>query len=137
MPVPIENSIRKQNIKFLHHRSQFSLEYFSFIRKLVTCNAPSITRNSVIDKLVSGICKFDNTVYFYFILTFQSPDAEQLSMLSTQLASRFLFHTGFHTKKSLRGPALDWFEVLLLHLRASSSVRSWFANQMLFSHPHR
>lgn len=67
MPVPIENSIRKQNIKFLHHRSQFSLEYFSFIRKLVTCNAPSITRNSVIDKLVSGICKFDNSVFlFYF-----------------------------------------------------------------------
>lgn len=58
-------------------------------------------------------------------------------MLSTQLASRFLFHTGFHTKKSLRGPALEWFEVLLLHLRASAAVRSWFAHQMLFSHPHR
>lgn len=58
-------------------------------------------------------------------------------MLSTQLASRFLFHTGFHTKKSLRGPALDWFEVLLLHLRSSASVRFWFANQMLFMHPHR
>lgn len=50
MPTPIENSIRKQNIKFLHHRSQFSVEYFSFIRKLVSCNAPPITL--IIKKLV-------------------------------------------------------------------------------------
>lgn len=52
MPAPIEHSIRRQNIKFLHHRSQFSVEYISFIRKLVTCNAPPITRNAIAEKLV-------------------------------------------------------------------------------------
>lgn len=58
MPTPIENSIRKQNIKFLHHRSQFSVEYFTFIKKLVTCNAPPITRNTVIEKLVNTNVKY-------------------------------------------------------------------------------
>lgn len=86
MPIAIENSIRKQNIKFLHHRSQFSVEYFSFIRKLVTCTAPTGSR---INQALSS-------------------EAEQLSMLSTQLASKFLFHTGWHTKKNLRGPAMEW-----------------------------
>ncbi|KAF5307812.1 hypothetical protein FQR65_LT06684 [Abscondita terminalis] len=115
MPTAIENSIRKQNIKFLHHRSQFSIEYFSFIRKLVTCIAPTGTRAN-------------------HALT---NEGEQLSMLSTQLASRFLFHTGWHTKKNLRGPAIEWCDVLCLHLRTASSIRSWFAHQMLFNHPHR
>lgn len=115
MPVAIENSIRRQNIKFLHHRSQFSAEYFSFIRKLVHGNAPTGTR--LIQPLPT--------------------ETERLCMLSTQLASKFLFHTGWHTKKNLRGPAMEWCDVLCLHLRAATSIRTWFAQQMLFNYPHR
>lgn len=84
MPAAIENSIRKQNIKFLHHRSQFSVEYFTFIRKLVSGNAPTRLNQPLTNEV------------------------EQLSMLSTQLASKFLFHTGWHTKKNLRGLAMEW-----------------------------
>lgn len=67
----------------------------------------------------------------------QADDTEELSLLSVQLASRFLFHTGFHTKKTLRGPALDWYELLTPHLRHSAAVRRWFAVNVLFQHPHR
>lgn len=51
------------------------------------------------------------------ILTFSShlsgqdhllPEAEEIAMISAQLAARFLFSTGFHTKKVVRGPASDW-----------------------------
>lgn len=35
-------------------------------------------------------------------LILQSQEAEHLAMLSTELASKFLFTVGFHTKKSLR-----------------------------------
>lgn len=87
MPAAIESSIRKQNIKFLHHRSQFSAEYFNFIKKLVSGNASTSSRLSH---------------------ALNIHDTEQLSMLSVQLTSKFLFHTGWHTKKSLRGPAVDW-----------------------------
>lgn len=53
MPPAIEYSVRKQNIKFMHNRNQFSAEYFQFIRKLVSCNPPhAINRQNLNDKLV-------------------------------------------------------------------------------------
>jgi len=87
MPVAIENSIRKQNIKFLHHRSQFTLEYFAFIRKLATTCAPANIRQS--QNLSNDLL-------------------DQQCLLTVQLVSNFLFHTGWHTKKNLRGLAMDW-----------------------------
>lgn len=41
-----------------------------------------------------------------------SPEAEEITMISIQLAARFLFTTGFHTKKIVRGSASDWYLVL-------------------------
>ncbi|ERE73744.1 putative ubiquitin carboxyl-terminal hydrolase FAF-X isoform 2 [Cricetulus griseus] len=35
----IERSVWKQNVQFLHNQMQYSLEYFQFIKKLLTCNA--------------------------------------------------------------------------------------------------
>lgn len=87
MPIAIENSIRKQNIKFLHHRSQFTIEYFSFIKKLASnCVQPNPRHSQ----------QMTNELL------------EQQYLLSVQLVSNFLFHTGWHTKKNLRGPANDW-----------------------------
>ncbi|XP_054272313.1 probable ubiquitin carboxyl-terminal hydrolase FAF-X isoform X2 [Macrosteles quadrilineatus] len=117
MPAAIERSVRRQNIKFMHNRNQFSVEYFQFIRKLASCNIPPPNRQHNADKF--------------------SQEAEELSMLSVQLASKFLFHTGFHTKKTLRGNATDWYDVLNYHLRSFKSVRSWFAHNALFKHSHR
>ncbi|KAJ8379215.1 hypothetical protein AAFF_G00223270 [Aldrovandia affinis] len=38
MPAAIEGSVRKQNVQFMHNRMQYSLEYFQFAKKLLTCN---------------------------------------------------------------------------------------------------
>ncbi|KAH8417659.1 hypothetical protein KR222_003640 [Zaprionus bogoriensis] len=113
LPKPIERSVRHQNIRFLHSRSIFSVEFFNFIKKLVSCSIPS-TRS---DKITSA--------------------AEELSLLGVQLASQFLFHTGFRTKKSLRGPPIEWYDTLSHHIRSSSLVRKWFANHALLSPPSR
>ena len=40
------------------------------------------------------------------------PEAEEITMISIQLAARFLLTTGFHTKRVVRGPASDWYMVL-------------------------
>ncbi|KAL1140578.1 hypothetical protein AAG570_000508 [Ranatra chinensis] len=117
MPVAIERSVRRQNISFMHTRNQFSAEYFNFIRRLATCNIPPPSRQHNADK--------------------QSPEAEELSLLSVQIASRFLFQTGFHTKKCLRGLATDWYDAICYPLRMYPSVRSWFAHNVLFKHPNR
>ncbi|XP_030369464.1 probable ubiquitin carboxyl-terminal hydrolase FAF isoform X2 [Scaptodrosophila lebanonensis] len=113
LPKPIERSVRHQNIRFLHSRSIFSVEFFNFIKKLVSCSIPS-TRSEKI-----------------------TPAAEELSLLGVQLASQFLFHTGFRTKKSLRGPVIEWYDTLSHHIRSSSLVRKWFANHALLSPPTR
>jgi len=109
MPSAIERSVRKQNIKFLHNRTQFCSEYFQFMRKLVTINASQDA----------------------------SADSEELYMISIQLVSKFLFTTGFHTKKTVRGPANEWFDAVSILLRHSKSIRSWFAKDVLFSHQER
>ncbi|CAG9771327.1 unnamed protein product [Ceutorhynchus assimilis] len=116
MPIAIENSIRKQNIKFLHHRSQFTMEYFSFIRKLATSCAPTNHRHS---------------------LTLSNELMDQQHMLSVQLVSNFLFHTGWHTKKTLRGPAMDWCDVLCVLLRTTPTIRTWFGTNILLNHMGR
>ncbi|XP_071033260.1 ubiquitin carboxyl-terminal hydrolase 9X isoform X5 [Parasteatoda tepidariorum] len=114
MPVAIERSVRRQNIKFMHNRNQFSLEYFQFMKKLIMCNGPYVSGPH--EKL--------------------SADGEELALISIQLASKFLFTTGFHAKKTLRGPAPEWYDALCIHLRNYCSVRRWFANNVLFTNPH-
>ncbi|XP_059619571.1 probable ubiquitin carboxyl-terminal hydrolase FAF isoform X2 [Phlebotomus argentipes] len=124
MPDPIEKSVRSQNIRFLHTRSFFSPEFFNFILKLVNCSVPSPRSEKI------------------------TPHAEELLLLGVQLASQFLFHSGFRTKKTLRGAAIDWYEELKIpvsiwydslcqHVRHSTVVRTWFAQNALLNPPTR
>ena len=39
MSPTIERSVRKKNVQFMHNRMQYSLEYFQFVKKLLTCNS--------------------------------------------------------------------------------------------------
>uniref|UniRef100_A0A3B3VUV6 ubiquitinyl hydrolase 1 n=1 Tax=Poecilia latipinna TaxID=48699 RepID=A0A3B3VUV6_9TELE len=117
MPSVIECSVRKQNVQFMHNRMQYSLEYFQFIKKLLTCNSVYLNPPPGQDHLL--------------------PEAEEIAMISAQLAARFLFSTGFHTKKLVRGPASDWYDALCILLRHSKNVRYWFAHNVLFAYPNR
>ncbi|XP_055619318.1 probable ubiquitin carboxyl-terminal hydrolase FAF isoform X2 [Toxorhynchites rutilus septentrionalis] len=115
MPAPIEKSVRTQNIRFLHAKSLFSVEFFTFVKKLVSL--PQLQGTEKIDKLL--------------------PVAEELSLQSMQLVSQFLFHSGYRTKKTVRGVANDWYETLCQHIRTSAAVRHWFAANVLLSPPTR
>ncbi|XP_045395018.1 probable ubiquitin carboxyl-terminal hydrolase FAF-X isoform X1 [Lemur catta] len=117
MSPAIERSVRKQNVQFMHNRMQYSLEYFQFVKKLLTCNSVYLNPAPGQDHLL--------------------PEAEEISMISIQLAARFLFTTGFHTKKIVRGPASDWYDALCILLRHSKNVRFWFANNVLFNVSNR
>lgn len=53
--------------------------------------------------------RFKNELYLWLLgQDHLLPEAEEMAMISIQLAARFLFSTGFHTKKIVRGPASDW-----------------------------
>ncbi|XP_036126688.1 probable ubiquitin carboxyl-terminal hydrolase FAF-X isoform X7 [Molossus molossus] len=117
MPSAIERSVRKQNVQFMHNRMQYSLEYFQFMKKLLTCNGVYLNPPPGQDHLL--------------------PEAEEITMISIQLAARFLFTTGFHTKKVVRGSASDWYDALCILLRHSKNVRFWFAHNVLFNVSNR
>ncbi|KAH8232660.1 hypothetical protein KR032_011344 [Drosophila birchii] len=134
LPKPIERSVRHQNIRFLHSRSIFSVEFFNFIKKLVSCNIPSTRSDKIVSFPVDRSAVFNTKLILVFL---QTPAAEELSLLGVQLASQFLFHTGFRTKKSLRGPVIEWYDTLSHHIRSSALVRKWFANHALLSPPSR
>ena len=67
----------------------------------------------------------------------QVNESEEVAMMCMKLASKFLFSVGFHTKKTLRGHAQDWYDALEVHLRSSTATRGWFAQHILFDNPHR
>ncbi|MCL4118408.1 UNVERIFIED_CONTAM: hypothetical protein GTU68_037864, partial [Idotea baltica] len=115
MPTAIERSVVRQNVRFLHSRSQFSPEYFQFLKNLILANHNFVT-NPPQDRV---------------------KESEEVAMISTKLASRFLFSVGLHTKKTLRGPAQEWYEALQVHLRLSVDTRAWFTQNVLFAHPQR
>ncbi|KAB7498699.1 putative ubiquitin carboxyl-terminal hydrolase FAF-X, partial [Armadillidium nasatum] len=115
MPTAIERSVVRQNVRFLHSRSQFSPEYFQFLKNLIVTNHNFVS--SPPQDRVS--------------------ESEEVAMISTKLASKFLFSVGLHTKKTLRGPAQDWYEALQVHLRSSAATRGWFTQHVLFAQPHR
>ena len=59
MPLSVQRSVRKQNVKFLHNRIHFSPEYFHFMKRLVQSNAQVIVnffqpQAQHAEKLVSG-----------------------------------------------------------------------------------
>jgi ubiquitin carboxyl-terminal hydrolase 9/24 len=107
MPAPIEKSVRFQNIRFLHARSLFSAEFFAFIRNLVSCCVPTTRIEKMVRRRLFTLPEptFHNAIFLSFT---QSPTTEELSLLSIQLASQFLFQFGFRTKKTLRGAAIEW-----------------------------
>lgn len=56
MPEPIERSLRHQNIRFLHGRSLYSIEFFNFVRNLVSCSIPL----NKFEKAVRKLCTIKN-----------------------------------------------------------------------------
>ncbi|XP_057352255.1 probable ubiquitin carboxyl-terminal hydrolase FAF-X isoform X2 [Manis pentadactyla] len=117
MSPAIGRSVWKENVQFMHNQMQYTVEYFQFMKKLLTCNGIYLSPAPGQDHLL--------------------PEAEEISMTSIQLAAKFLFTTGFHTKKIVRGPASDWYDALCILLHHCKNVRFWFAQNVLFNVPNR
>lgn len=131
MPLAIERSVRKQNIKFQHTYNQFSAEFFQFMRKLISCQTPYF--NSETKALTAS--PTDKSVVTPAALS--PAEVEELALLSAEIGARFLFTTCLHTKKSLRGVTGDWYEALLGPLRVSKQARLWFGQRVFLDHPQR
>uniref|UniRef100_A0A2M4DNF9 ubiquitinyl hydrolase 1 n=1 Tax=Anopheles darlingi TaxID=43151 RepID=A0A2M4DNF9_ANODA len=120
MAPTIERCIRSQNLRFLHSRMLFSVEFFTFMKKFT--EYPDTARRT----LPSWLPK-------------QTKDSkwDEICLLKVQLASQFLFHSGFKTKKTIRGQVMDWYEIFRDHLEESVIIRQWFAQNVLLDPPSR
>ena len=106
IPTAIERSILIQNIEFLHQRSQFNQEYFLFMQRLGIRFSP------------------------------QNPDPikdplHHYAKCTMKLLAKFLFYTGFRTKKSLRGSTIDWYEILITYLGKSKAIAESFCSEIM------
>lgn len=51
MPVCIKRSVQQQNIRFLHTRSQYTEEYFKFIRNIASINVPTVVSSNDLQQI--------------------------------------------------------------------------------------
>lgn len=92
MPLAIRRSVQRQNIKFMHIKNQFSSEYFQFMSKLLNSNG----------QVVLSYCQRSESPTRQESNSDMAREAEDIALICVQLASKFLFQTCFHTKKTLR-----------------------------------
>lgn len=120
VPQPIQVMVQKQNLEFHHTKSHFSYPYFQFMKQLLTINYNYIRMQVEQSSLT-------NT----------AAELEELGLLCVQIVTKFLFHCGFHTKKTLRGPAIEWYEALHPYLMFSAKIRRWFMETVFCQHKER
>jgi len=118
MPLAVQRSVRKQNMKFLHNRIHLSPEYFTFMKTLVQNN-------------VQYLRKIQSTTPTNTKLI------EETALTTMQITIKFIFSTGWRVKKTLRGPASEWGEVATQCMRVSSKARRFLADELLVRHPNR
>ncbi|CAG0917225.1 unnamed protein product [Notodromas monacha] len=128
MPAPIERSVKLANMRFAHNLNQFQPEYFVFMKRLLSCNlyVPiSMPQNQV---------GHEGMPLVSFIKRIAKPDEMEEAMLTTTvLGCKFLIRVGFRTKKSTRGNANDWQDILSTALKHSRRAREFLAYNVLLS----
>uniref|UniRef100_A0A1X7TNC9 Ubiquitin carboxyl-terminal hydrolase n=1 Tax=Amphimedon queenslandica TaxID=400682 RepID=A0A1X7TNC9_AMPQE len=120
VPSPIMKLVQKQNLDYLHIKSHFSIPYYQFMKQLLIINynfaKTQIDANNPNEPM---------------------ENFEKIGSLCMKLVTKFLFHSGFHTKKTLRGPANDWFDAMNPYLYYSSRIRRWFCDEVFIKHRER
>lgn len=67
MPSCIKRSVQQQNIRFLHTRSQYTEEYFKFIRNIATINSPNMVASSNDLRQIQIVCtSYILYIYYYY-----------------------------------------------------------------------
>ena len=116
-PMQICKSVQRENLEYLFTKIQYGIEYFGFMKDLFKNNKLFILEHMQ-DNSETGPKSKD--------------ELEKLALHSIQLSSRFLFGVGFHTKKSLRGLANEWYECYQAIINNYASCRKWLADEILF-----
>lgn len=159
MPLLVQRSVRKQNIKFLHNRIHLSPEYFAFMKTLVQNNVqylkkipgttpanmevrlfhqsfPSfLSLPSSVD-LVNWRNGFDDHANHCQIHLLYRMASEETASVRLAVSDPSIDPQLIH-RFICRGPAGDWGEVVAQCMRVSSKARRYLADELLVRHPNR
>ncbi|XP_070563005.1 ubiquitin carboxyl-terminal hydrolase 24-like isoform X2 [Ptychodera flava] len=97
MPASIQQEIRDENLRFVKNKGVHNVEYFKFVRQLVSCNS----RNK-------HLSHFD-----------------EVEVTSLRIAVQFLFNTYFRTKKKLRLEIGEWCSTIETIVSQSKKACFW------------
>ena len=124
MPASIQQVVREENLCFMKNRDVYDIDYFRFVKKLVTkasVSAPALF-NLIKRCFIILWTYFEYhvemaTVSDNFLLIFQSQVSNEhyteICLQAIQLGVHFLFNTYFRTKKKLRWVPLSlWLSIL-------------------------
>ncbi|KAL3990716.1 Ubiquitin carboxyl-terminal hydrolase family protein [Acanthocheilonema viteae] len=108
MPPKLEALVRGKNTYAMHERSQYTTNYFQFIRDICSRAVQMISQINV---------ELQDDYY----------------LLTTKLLSKFLFSTGLRAKKTLRiGNVTEWQKTYEILFASSKSSRGWFICNIMF-----
>uniref|UniRef100_A0A0R3RYZ8 USP domain-containing protein n=1 Tax=Elaeophora elaphi TaxID=1147741 RepID=A0A0R3RYZ8_9BILA len=108
MPPKLEALVRGKNTYAMHERSQYTPNYFQFIRDICSRAVRMIRRINV---------ELQDDYY----------------LLTTKLLSKFLFSTGLRAKKTLRsGNVTEWQKTYEILFASSKASRGWFICNIMF-----
>ncbi|VIO89329.1 Uncharacterized protein BM_BM2 [Brugia malayi] len=108
MPPKLEALVRGKNTCAMHERSQYTSNYFQFIRDICSRAVRMITRMNL---------ELQDDYY----------------LLTTKLLSKFLFSTGLRAKKTLRsGNVTEWQKTYEILFTSSKPSRGWFICNIIF-----
>ncbi|EFO24354.2 hypothetical protein LOAG_04131 [Loa loa] len=108
MPPKLEALVRGKNTCAMHERSQYTPNYFQFIRDICSRAVRMISRMNL---------EFQDDYY----------------LLTTKLLSKFLFSTGLRARKTLRsGNVTEWQKTYEVLFASSKSSRGWFICNIMF-----
>lgn len=129
IPPNLRSVIIKENLKFIHNRSQFTPEYFAFLKRLLTCSVNHIQScDPQYADRVLNYARYNNGI---------DDDNYACAAALIQLLGKFIFDVCFRTRRALRGLASEWSEGLVHLLRYCSHGRVYFTEQILLKTPRR
>jgi ubiquitin carboxyl-terminal hydrolase 9/24 len=161
MPLPVQRSVRKQNIKFLHNKILFSLECFSFIKRLIQSNVQQLLhilqqQQLHEDQTVFTNVNFDKPINPNELFFSSFVDHRRISFnLCSNCNEISLFNRMAYEESTpvctneinvntllmifflFSGPASDWSELISHCIRCSRKARAYLAEEVLFKHQNR
>ncbi len=123
MPEPIEKSVMRQNIKFMHNRNQFSQEYFHFMKRLSICNTPGQSQYAFEALSVRQVWRF-------WISYYQAEDFESVFI-------RVFFFSEFYPRRTITADCIADFQIFISYWisyeKGSSRARFWVVRGVIVS----